>query len=341
MKNSAHKLLAIFIGAFITSQAAVARPLIELYEWNFGKNLAPFVLPVKQGEDPHAAAQRYFKNLQSKPDLVELFQGQTPDVSGSTFKKLNKSDRTQKALLVANLPKDYGNDSKRVERFIDLLRSNKHQTYLLPMVADLGMSLEESRDLKNQISRDFGILVAMGGDDVEPHFYKSDNFHSKNTIPTRDAFEISLIQNYVASNRGFLLGVCRGAQISAVSMGYKLIQDIPTQKIQPEAHGNDWHDIEVLNTKHGILKGLAAKNANRLYVNSLHHQAILYKEGGPLELAATAIDKTTEALEFKNGRGLLLQFHPELMENKLGSDIFRQIMQFKQQRTAPYCKQLF
>ncbi|MEK2688630.1 gamma-glutamyl-gamma-aminobutyrate hydrolase family protein [Bdellovibrio sp. GT3] len=338
MKN-VRLFLIIFWG--ILSSAASHAADIQLYQWiPRSQAIAPLILPVKSGETPEAAAERYLQNLEHKPDLMELFKGQRPTTATGKFELL-KGDRETRALLIANLPKDYGPDSARVHNFKKLLSRAGHQSYILPISADLGLTLSETRILFEKISAQFPLLVAMGGDDVDPSFYKKENYHSRNTIPTRDQFEISLIKNYVASERGFLLGVCRGSQISSVALGYKMIQDVPIQ-VGPELpHGDDWHDIEVKKTSHGILASLLPVDSNKLFVNSLHHQAVQFKPGGMLELAATAADGVTEATEFKNGRGLLLQFHPELMENELGSRILKRVVEQKVRMMPMSCSKVF
>lgn len=315
--------------------------LVRLYEWSPGNTLAPIILPVKNSETPEQAAQRYLRELQRHPDLMELFEGRTPDLALSGFKPLNENSRESRALLVANLPKDYGMNSQRVINFKKIFAQSRQSSFILPINANLGLGLEETRDLFKQIAEKFPLMVAMGGDDVEPELYKKRNTHSRNTIPTRDQFEIQLIKSYVAQEKGFLLGVCRGSQISAVALGYQLMQDVPFHVGDKVSHGNDWHEIKVHQTKHNLLSSLAPGADGKLLVNSLHHQAVIYKENGPLQLAAQGHDGVTEATEFKNGRGLLLQFHPELMGNELGSKILWRIVNQKNTVMPSRCSKIF
>ena len=136
------------------------------------------------------------------------------------------------------------------------------------------------------------------------------------------------------------MGICRGSQIASVALGYELIQDIPFHLENDIGHSDTWHDIHLLPTTHSILKETASKS-DTLYVNSLHHQSVKFKEGGPLEIAARSDDGITEATEFKNGRGLLLQFHPELMENNLGYQILSQVINTKNRLMPQVCSQVF
>jgi putative glutamine amidotransferase len=47
------------------------------------------------------------------------------------------------------------------------------------------------------------------------------------------------------------------------------------------------------------------------------------------------------ATELKNGRGLLLQFHPELMGNELGALIIKKALHQKNKVLAPFCGRVF
>lgn len=314
---------------------------LRLYEWSPGKSLAPLILPVRASETPEQAAQRYLNELSRNADLMELFQGRLPEVSLQGFKPLSDNTRESRALLIANLPKDYTKESQRVQNFKEIFKQGRQQSYILPINANLGLTLNETRDLFKMIAEKFPLLVAMGGEDVDPQFYKKENIHARNTIPARDKFEIQLIKSYVAQEKGFLLGVCRGSQITSVALGYPLIQDVPTQVGHHVAHGNDWHDVEIVKTKNNLLGSLLTEGSSKLFVNSLHHQSVIFKEGGPLEIAAKAHDGVTEATEFKNGRGLLLQFHPELMNNKLGQRILWKVMQQKNRVMPGICSKIF
>ncbi|UYL08026.1 gamma-glutamyl-gamma-aminobutyrate hydrolase family protein [Bdellovibrio sp. SKB1291214] len=334
-------IFTILLSTMILTTVAHAAAEVTLYQWlPSGQMAAPFILPVKAGEKPEAAAERYLSNLEKHPDLMELFQGKRPDMRIENLTPLD-ADRDNRTLLIANLPKDYGMNSQRVNSFKRIFAQAGQVSYILPINANLGLTLAETRSLFDKISINFSMMVAMGGDDVDPAFYKKENLHARNTVPTRDQFEIALIKNYVASEKGFFMGVCRGSQIASVALGYTLLQDVPVQ-VGPELpHADDWHDIKVKKTTHGILASLLSEGSSTLTVNSLHHQAVKFKAGGPLELAATAADGVTEATEFKNGRGILLQFHPELMDNDLGNKILWRIVQQKAKVAPSSCSKVF
>ncbi len=340
LSKTVNKFIAAILFLFQFLASTSFAEALRLFEWSPGKTIAPLILPVRASETPEIAAQRYLQELSKNPDLMELFQGQLPDVRLQGFKPLNDYRRESRALMIANLPKDFTMNSQRVSNFKSIFKKGGQQSYILPINANLGLSLSETRDLFVQIAERFPLLVAMGGDDVEPALYKKENIRSRNTIPARDNFESQLIKSYVAQEKGFLLGVCRGSQLTSVALGYSLIQDVPAQIGEKVAHGNDWHNVEILKTKNNLLNGLLSDGSSKLYVNSLHHQSVIYKDGGPLEIAARSHDGVTEATEFKNGRGLLLQFHPELMNNLLGYKILWQVLQQKNRVMPGSCSKV-
>jgi putative glutamine amidotransferase len=301
---------------------------LRLFEVRSADLLAPLVIPARESETPEKALERYFKSLEKNPELMELFAGQRPTFLVDEFRDITAVATADKVLLMANLPKDYTLNSLRVENFMKSFKRNGHESVILPIVANGGLSVSETQELFKMINDKFSFLVAMGGDDVDPVQYKKPNLHSRNVIPPRDEFEVQLIKSYTRAEKGFLLGICRGSQISAVALGYELNQHVPFHIGTELPHGNDWHDIKTFSTNHNILNTLALQDG-RLHVNSLHHQSVIYKENGPLQIAARSSDGVVEALEFKNGRGILMQFHPELMGNALGDQILSQVIQQK------------
>lgn len=331
--------LVLFI-SLILSQFAIAADTIHLYEWTPGNTLAPILLPVRNSETPEVAAQRYLRELSKNSELMELFEGRLPDLPLQGFKLVDENARESRALLIANVPKDYTQKSQRLINFKKIFKQMRQQTYILPINANLGLNIDETREVFKKISSHFPLLVALGGDDVDPELYKKENFHSRNTNKFRDQFEVNLIKSYVAQEKGFLLGVCRGSQITSVALGYQMLQDVPFHMGTDVAHGNDWHPVKVQETPSNLLRSLADKEG-RLFVNSLHHQSVIFKEGGPLQIAARSDDGVTEATEFKNGRGLLLQFHPELMNNELGSKILWKVVHQKNLVMPLRCSKIF
>ncbi len=329
------RFLPGFFLSFVFAVSVEAK--VTLYEWAPGNTLAPLILPVRDSETPKQAAQRYLRELSKKPELVELFEGRLPVFSPEDLRPLSDEGRETRALMIANNPRALQSQYAPLEGLMKIFGGQN--SYLLPMNADLGLSRLETLDFFRQISERFPLLVPMGGDDVDPHFYKERNVHARNLNPARDQFEIQLIKHYVAQEKGFVFGICRGSQLTAVALGYKLLQDVPFHKGHEVSHANDWHPIETKETRHNLLRSLSDATGV-LRVNSLHHQSVVYHENGPLELAAQSRDGVTEATEFINGRGLLLQFHPELMNDALGERILRKVLQQKNRVMPARCSRV-
>lgn len=327
--------------SFLLALPALAK--IRLVEWHTKQSLAPMIIPVRDGETPEEASKRYLNAFSQNPDLEPLFEGQTPVFDTVQFKELDEKNYDSRALMVANKRGDYTpNGLARIRKFRTYLSQKKQAPFLLPFNANLGLNQQETSELFNEINTKFPFLILLGGDDVDTSFYNEPNLYTNKTIPSRDRFEINLVKSYVTSSTGFLLGVCRGSQLASIALGYKLIQDVPAQVGTDVAHKNDWHDIKLLPTSNSILQTAASTaSGGELHVNSLHHQSVLFTEGGPLEIAARSSDGVTEATEFKNGRGILLQFHPELMENDLGFRIISGIVNAKNRALPQRCSRIF
>jgi len=330
--------LVFLILSLFCQSTALAK--IRLVEWHTKSTLAPLIIPVRDSETPEEASQRYIKNLSQNAGLMELFNGQLPHMDTLRFQELEVQDRESRTLLMANLPKDTTRNSVRVEKFKFYFQKNQQKSFILPINANLGLNLAETREFFSEVAEKFPMLVVMGGEDVDPSLYKKENFHAGNTTPERDLFEIALIKSYVTSEKGFLLGVCRGSQITSVAMGYELLQDIPFHVKKNVGHSHTWHKIRLTPTVNLILKNIIPET-NILNVNSEHHQMAVITATGPLQVVARSEDGVIEASEFKNGRGLLLQFHPELMENNLGFRILTGAVKAKNRVMPRLCSRIF
>lgn len=317
---------------------------LRLFAWRAHPNTPHYVLAVRSNETPRQAAERYLAKLKSSPELLALFPTGLPEMRLDEFEPISQSRFATQALLIANRGSDYDTQSKRVVNFANLYATAPErsvtQTYLLPMAADLGLKPNEARDLRKLVSRSFGLLTAMGGHDADPSLYDEENRHARNVVPLRDRFEIELIRDYTSTSEGFMVGVCRGHQMTSIALGYKLIQDLPLENPSEVAHAEGNHGIELVNTGFGFLNQ-ATSGKSSVVVNTLHHQAVEYRPGGPLTPAAYSPDGVIEALEFRNGRGLTMQFHPELMNNDLGRRIMHTLIRAKNKTLGRACRALF
>ena len=153
-----------------------------------------------------------------------------------------------------------------------------------------------------------------GGPDVDPQWYGAQR-HPKlgPTEPEVDRFELAVVRE--AERLGMpLLAICRGAQVLNVAHGGDVIQDLADKAVGSVRHRRDeptdpvvWHEVDV---KHGSLLARAL-GAERLVVNSFHHQAP-GRVGDGLRVVARAPDGIVEGLEAPGAEFELgVQWHPE------------------------------
>lgn len=157
-----------------------------------------------------------------------------------------------------------------------------------------------------------GILFS-GGGDIAPWFFGQEPLPGLGGYDTRrDEWEIELC-NAAWDAKLPMLGICRGCQLMNVARGGTLIQDI--ERAKPTAlqhnpavpHDELCHEISI--EKESALARIFG--AERLRVNSFHHQAV-EKPAGEFAVIAQSSDGIVEAMEAKDGRfALALQFHPE------------------------------
>jgi len=160
-------------------------------------------------------------------------------------------------------------------------------------------------------------LVLTGGEDVEARHYGQTPHPSADAAsPDRDRSELALI--HAARARGLpTLAICRGLQIANVAFGGTLIQDIASQRPDARPHARDdvraqrVHDVTVEpGTRLAHVLG-----AERLTVNSLHHQAV-DRLGAGLRVAARSDDGLIEAAEWAGADWWMVgvQWHPEELD---------------------------
>ncbi|HZK32953.1 MAG TPA: gamma-glutamyl-gamma-aminobutyrate hydrolase family protein [Tissierellaceae bacterium] len=157
-------------------------------------------------------------------------------------------------------------------------------------------------------------IIFTGGLDISPLSYDENPLKEINQISAiRDKYELGLFKKAYGRKMP-ILGICRGLQIANIALGGNLYQDIYTQVPNclghnPEGISNTefYHSIKV--EKDSKLYSVFKKE--KIFVNSLHHQAI--KElGNNLLVSALSEDGIIEAIEATDDRFLIgLQFHPE------------------------------
>lgn len=161
-------------------------------------------------------------------------------------------------------------------------------------------------------------LVMPGGDDLDPSPFGQDFRRSERFCPVspeRLRFDRMLLEGWLGLKRPFL-GVCYGAQLLALMRGGRLIQDLPDERPDAEAHcgHNEGGSCDV---EHGLIFESGSR-IERIFgsregrVNSFHHQAIL-EPGEGLVVTARAPDGIVEAIEARDPNVFWFgtQWHPE------------------------------
>lgn len=176
----------------------------------------------------------------------------------------------------------------------------------------------EARDevLRVLFERADGIFLT-GGGDIAPEFFGETPILSLEDVQSaRDELEFVLVRWALEENKP-LFGVCRGIQVMNVAAGGSLYQDIASQC--PDANRHDYfysadyprdflaHSIAI---EPGSRLG-AALSADRLPVNSLHHQALKHVPS-VYQVVAQSPDGIVEGIEVTDHPFAVgVQWHPE------------------------------
>lgn len=309
---------------FLLVQIILSKALadVEILAWKPSSSSPTFILPQKQNETAKEAIDKYIAYIHGNSEVTQIIK----DIpwSSSEGEKFWPSAARDKILFVANhrgdLESGVDSENLRVQKFMRQFPSTDN--FVLALGATERLRANQRKIFHQKIIDNFAGLILMGGHDVSPQHYNEEVTYAREINPTRDRLEIALIQDFVQAEKGFVFGVCRGSQITSVALGYKLIQDIPQIIGTKQDHADLEHPIIFKTTTNKILENALGGFAE-YSPYSWHHQSIIYKPGGLLELAAVGPDGVTEALEFKNGLGLLVQFHPELRQTKLNQNIIK------------------
>ncbi|HEY7056063.1 MAG TPA: gamma-glutamyl-gamma-aminobutyrate hydrolase family protein [Vicinamibacterales bacterium] len=174
--------------------------------------------------------------------------------------------------------------------------------------------LEATDDPAKSLERIDGLLLT-GGADVDPGAYDEPPHPSIEVDSVRDAFEIPLSREALASDMP-IFAICRGVQVLNVAAGGSLVQDIPSALTSDVNHALEHpkdaiaHPIEVVPRSRlaGWLGGDARPSAT---VNSRHHQSVA-RVASTFVVSAVSPDGVVEAIERPEGAFCLgVQWHPE------------------------------
>lgn len=157
-------------------------------------------------------------------------------------------------------------------------------------------------------------LVLTGGEDVDPSLYGDEPHAALGPVNcSRDVTELALLAG--ARTRALpTFAICRGIQVVNVGLGGTLVQDLPSQRADVDAHDLD---DERASRVHGVQidpssRLAAIVGAHSLGVNSIHHQAV-DRLGESVRINARAEDGVIEGVESDDPNWWMLgvQWHPE------------------------------
>ncbi|MEE8448457.1 MAG: gamma-glutamyl-gamma-aminobutyrate hydrolase family protein [Thermodesulfobacteriota bacterium] len=158
-----------------------------------------------------------------------------------------------------------------------------------------------------------GLLISGGGHDVDPRLYGESKMAELGRInQERTGFELAIARIVLEMGKP-ILGICNGLQVINVAAGGSLHQDIASQIKGSLPHRQSSPRNEIAHDVF-ILPGSRLREiigAERIEVNSLHHQAVKGLGEG-FQVNAVAADGVIEGIE-KTGSHFVMgvQWHPE------------------------------
>ena len=168
-------------------------------------------------------------------------------------------------------------------------------------------------------------LLLSGGADFNPLYAGEEPQSKLSSINSeRDLPELLITQ--LAYNRQIpILGICRGIQTIAMTLGGQVMQDISeTAHIKHSQDADRSEPTHSVNIVEGsILSSLYEEQ--HIYVNSFHHQAV-GDTGQRFRVTARSADGIIEAMESTEHKSIMgVQWHPECMDE--GLPIFQWLVQ--------------
>jgi putative glutamine amidotransferase len=157
-------------------------------------------------------------------------------------------------------------------------------------------------------------LLLTGGEDVDPALYGDTPHPALGPVNcSRDVTELALLAG-ARARRLPTFAICRGIQVVNVGLGGTLVQDLPSQRNDVDAHELDDERAERV---HDVSLDPASRLATivgeqTVGVNSIHHQAV-DRLGVSMRVNARAEDGVIEGIESDDPNWWMLgvQWHPE------------------------------
>lgn len=159
-------------------------------------------------------------------------------------------------------------------------------------------------------------IVLSGGADVDPRKYGArPGPHLGSTEPERDQFELALAEAAIEAGVP-LLGICRGLQVLNVWAGGTLLPHLAPD--DGEGHSSQAYPRNARTHEVAFVDGTqcAELYGPTCVVNSLHHQAV-DRLGNGLVVSGRASDGVIESIELPGHAVLAVQWHPEMLRDRL------------------------
>lgn len=310
---------------------------IEIFLWKQFPDSIPTVMAMKEGESPQEAIERYFSKMNSTKSLSDLIaksdiqdfvneDGELQFQYGEfqefklTYERINFIVVTNELREMYSAPYN-----SRIQNVSARLKKYGADVIMLPVVHDLGLNASEAKEYRAKIFQAFDADLLLGGDDIDPYLYGEKKSYANNPIRKRDVSELKFVRGFIEAKKGISFGICRGHQMCAVANGKKLYQDIQLEKEAPAHHVKGEHPILIDRSSDTF----SIFDYEEITVNSLHHQEVQVLDNDPdYKITAKSLDDipVVEALEFRNGLGVTLQFHPELMYDDIGEKIIERFV---------------
>ncbi len=174
-----------------------------------------------------------------------------------------------------------------------------------------------------------GLIVTGGAFDVDPAMYNGGDKHATVILKQRrTAFEVAVLKAMLAQDKP-VLGICGGQQLQNVVLGGTLFQHIPDsfpdclEHEQPNPRHEPGHSVRI--QPNSQLRQIV--QADRLEVNSAHHQAV-DQVGTGVKITASASDGVIEAIEHNGYKFCIgVQWHPEYYVNNGDKKLFKALVQ--------------
>lgn len=318
---------------------------VDFFLWKQFPDSVPTIMAKKDHQTEEEAIEEYFKKINAinalkplleKDDILDLRneKGEIQYSLGefSTFEK--KQNSTIFIVVTNELRELYsGPFNWRIKNVQKKLHKNNAQMIALPPMHDLILNAKEGREYREKLYDIFDAQLVLGGDDIDPLLYGEEKTFAKDPIRMRDVSELKFVKGYIKKKKGISFGLCRGHQMCAIANGKKLYQDIQIEKNAPKHHIEGNHLIEI--DRESSLFNVFENDL--LMVNSYHHQEIKITDEDPdYKITAKSLDENPviEAIEFRDGMGVTLQFHPELMHDEVGDKVIERFVSLARKTMA-------